>query len=397
MAESVYYRRADGKVIRRVYNSLAELNEKLQSVVRGTSRSDFSQLELEERIAAKEKELHALPMAPNEPGAHSSRAGSKLNYRVGKLLTGMLPGFLADAFQSELDSLKRVLELDAASLDVKFDRELALVNHYWKVSQDALRTEWEAQEASVRLEQDAEGALAYNVQAKILFDLQNASTDELKAEIAQQRRAFAAIADLQAKVAALEAVKSENASLRAQIAARNEQARSVNTVTNIKANPDALVPTTVAQVKNKEENSGWLKEYGTAVAAFGLSVAAKPAMKRAVGTLATSATKRYLTVGLDAERKAEYMRRLEELKAESASGQAKIEENVAQRQAKAQELIARMDAVKSWISADNYAKICSRCRSWGLGTNRSGDTYSSLLRFVVSAEAVAAKNKLAKD
>lgn len=397
MAKSVFFRREDGRVIRRVYNSLAELNEKLRAVVRGTTLGDYSQGELAERIANKERALREIEQAPNEPGAKTARLGSKLNYRAGKLLTGLLPGVVADTFAAELDSLKRVLEMDDASLERKYDEELGLVNRYWKSSQDTLRSEWEAQEASVRLEVAAEGMIAYNVQAKILYDLQNASSDEMRKEIAQQRAAFAAIADLQAKVAALDTVRAENAQLKAQIAARNQEARATNTVTNIKANPDALVPTTPKALANKEENSGWLKDFSIAAGSFALSVAAKPALKRAVGTLATSATKRYLTVGLDAERKFEYTQRLEELKAEAAGGIAKEEETNAQRQAKAQELIARLDLIKAWISADNYKKIYSRCRSWGLGTNRSGDTYSSLLRFVVSAENIAAKEKLGKD
>lgn len=153
---SVYYTRADGVIIRRVYRSIDELEATLAATVRGTSTLDFTQEDLEERLAAKRKALRETGKAP---GSTLSYSGLAVLRRVenwflkgtAQVASTYMVGLLG-AYQDYVNA--KVANGEEAQLD----ELLGQIRDEWQRYQSALASLWFAQRAENRLIEQREEA-----------------------------------------------------------------------------------------------------------------------------------------------------------------------------------------------------------------------------------------------
>jgi hypothetical protein len=400
---SVFYRSARtdggvgyGPVVRRVYRDISELEAMLQAVVRSTSRSDYSAAELQEMIAEKRRIL-ADKQDPSGDGNTANKldaAITRAKYylvrwqgKAADVLTMGLASAYADWSSAYAD------DKENAELEYKIER----VRSAWQAIQDDLRNEWLAQKKTERLTKLFADGAPINVELQANAMLQQMTAEEKRAEarwmkdqLAQALALAQSAAAGNALVAAeLDRMKAENEALRAQIAQRRETAASTNTVTNLKADINNFTPATPEQAAHHAANKGEasaLQETGKWL----MKNAANPSVKKAAGAVTTALVAAYVTPKLYAQKKYATAQELDRLKAQDDDYVAKGEATAAERQRKGQELVDRLTAIRGLVKRANWDTVFGRVESWGLMTNRHGDTYSDLDGLVTTLEKVAA-------
>ena len=397
---AIFYQNADGKVIRRVYRSEYDLRGIQRSIANGTSRTDLSAADVQDRIDAA---TYRVASDPGPPGKSSSLRRKEawltgLYYFV-KRNVSTAAGYLN--LSQDVLAWRAAKDVDAEVARLEELAETARLS--WVRYQEELRQKWLLGNENERLVQQYNDRVPLTVaQASALrFDM--VTREQMNVEVARAKDEFAARVEAAQTpeaqnallVASLAALKTELADMKQTIAARNAAADENNTVTNLKeAGVEAFVPKTAVEKAHHDAN----KQEASAMQetlAYLKKNAANPAVKKAAGALTTAFIGAYVTPKLYARKKVDTAREIERLKAEDAAYVAKGEATAQQRQAKGQDLMDRMAAIRGQVLEKNWQQVYGWIESWGLMTEKHSYSFSDLEKFVTGLED-AVNNKRRK-
>jgi hypothetical protein len=257
-----------------------------------------------------------------------------------------------------------------------------------------LREEWLAQKNTARLFELVTGEVRKNINLQAEMALQDAdraavapAVVAIADTIATAPSAGAANAALEARLAQLEA---SNEQLRQNLEQRDAEAAVKNTVTTVKtASIDLLVPTTKEEKENHESSRGWVGPLTAAVAAFAIKQGANPAAKAMAKKLANDLYQGAIGFKFKADNRAKYEARWAEIQAKDGQATTAADGTARERQQQGAALKARLEALENHphMLRSYWTKAFGRVESWGLGTNKSGDTLGGLTKMVGALEA----------
>ncbi len=421
---SVFYRTKDGKVVRRVYRSVADLDAMLQNVVKGTATTHYTDRELEEMIQKKkdaqlsealsreEAEARALELAENAPGGGSGLRQSTKAMQTARRIrdecakySGGLAGFLpwvgpvvrgVMATAGSVLTTNLAADIEQASL-TKAQADLATLRGAYLDYQATLREEWLAQKETKRLWSVCNGQVIRNTDsktAKEYAELNGIELPDKAAVVAQIQASMPADTEGAARQneylqEQIDRLAQENENLREEMAELRARADAANTVTNAKENGlDVLVPVTEEEKEQKADHSTakvLIASVGTFLATQGL----KPQIRQAALALSRDLYNDVVGWKWHASTKLKRQREYERLLAMHDEVKAEEQDTAAKRQKLGQELMDRLEAIRGKVLAAPWNAIHKKVNSWGLMTDKGGETFSTLKRAVEALEGAA--------
>ncbi len=421
---SVFYKQSDGKVVRRVYRSIADLDAMLQNVVKGTATNHYTDRELEEMIQRKQDEkladatskaaaeARALELAQNSPrGGSDLRQSTKAmqtarkirdecaKYSGGLLLfvpgIGNLARMIAANVTGYLTS-NAGADIDQASL-TKAQADLALLRGNYLDYQAALREEWLAQKETKRLWSVCNGQVIRNTDsntAREYAELNGIELPDKAAVVAQIQSGMPAATEGAARQneylqEQIDQLAQENQNMREEMAELRARADAANTVSNVKENGLEVMVAVTDDEKAQKSDHGSAQALLAAIAAFMVSAAVKPTIKKMAGQIARDIYSDVVGWKWKASTKDKYQREFARLQALQAEAVQEESQNAQERQRIGQALMDRMEAIRGRVLAAPWNAIFKKINSWGLMTDRGGETFSSLSRAVAALEGAA--------
>lgn len=398
MAETIFYRRKDGKVVRRVYRTLAELEEIQRNVVLGISRLDYSAQEIAERIQRKQELLDSL----RENATPDMPIGKPWVSKKNKLRRVMsaLEAIPLSADNALLGGQVQALFArwgmgGEASTEAHLDADLEHAAGLLKQWQAELRKEWTAQNTLERLTQKYAAGVPVNLEMQEAADLQRLGVEEFQRRKEADLNEFGDLINQQptadAKVATAEALiaqqKQEIAELRHKLAVINQNSAMTNTPAALIANGfQTYTPRTPEEAANVQTNAGFWNELVDGAKKV-VSVANETGLSEWAGKRVTKLGDKalgqigkaggdYVAAEMKAEAKFNYQQRLAKLEADVQKVVQDDQLSKQERLSKAQALKDVLLTLEGQVNKKQWQQAYGWLHAWALDTGRN--TYSEI-------------------
>lgn len=140
--ETIFYRKGS-RIIRRIYRSASELSDMLAAYRAGTSKGDYTGLELEEMLAKKVARSEALQTLLAEQGVRTNLLAPQRRSKAGAYIDRLLDNL---PFLGALNAIDPTVLNERTADD--FEDRIVAAYQQW---QRDLRAEWEAQREQDRI------------------------------------------------------------------------------------------------------------------------------------------------------------------------------------------------------------------------------------------------------